>query len=76
MASPLFVHYGLPQRIVKGSAKRGPGGQAESPASRVVPLDGPVISILLMQTHQYGEGFDRIYGAIENGAASMAESLT
>ena len=65
-----------PRRIVKGSAERGPGGQAESPASRVVPLDGPVISILLMQTHQYGEGFDRIYGAIENRPASMAESLT
>jgi hypothetical protein len=31
---------------VKGSAERGPGGQAESPASRVVPLDGPVILIL------------------------------
>jgi len=35
-----------PRRIVKGSAERGPGGQAESPASRVVPLDGPVIPIL------------------------------
>ena len=54
-----------PRRIVKGSAERGPGGQAESPASRVVPLDGPV-TILLIQTHQYGERFDRVRSS-ENG---------